>query len=166
MNKRNHGYAKARTKAYRSWEAAKYRCYNKNCKKYPRYGGRGIKMSEEWKNDFLAFLSDMGECPEGCTLGRINNDGDYTKENCRWETLAEQSSNRSDNVFFTHNGLTLTASEWGRRLGVCYNTLIIRASKGLPIEKILCPIKYKEHQGPRPYRKTAREKLLREMIRD
>ena len=148
--KRIHGHTlNGRTKEYRSWEAAKRRCFNKKDKKYPLYGGRGITMSEKWKNNFVNFLEDMGPCPEKFTIDRIDNNGDYSKENCRWASQKTQQSNRRDNALFTFNGETLTASEWGRKLNLSYRTIIIRAKKGLPIEKILCPIKYKEHRGPR-----------------
>ena len=87
---------------YISWQGIKARCQNPNRSDYERYGGRDIKVCERWQ-DFENFLSDMGERPEGKTLDRINNDGDYEPGNCRWATPKEQRQNqrdRKDQYFF------------------------------------------------------------------
>jgi hypothetical protein len=70
------------------------RCYNPKSTHYEDYGGRGIRVCERWLNSFLAFYMDMGICPTGLTMDRIDNDGDYTPDNCKWSTPAEQSLNR------------------------------------------------------------------------
>lgn len=86
-----HGMRRSRT--YNSWISMKTRCNNPNALKYPHYGGRGIKVCEQWQS-FEAFYADMGERPEGLTLDRINNDGNYEPSNCRWATASEQNFNR------------------------------------------------------------------------
>ncbi|MGJ0429606.1 hypothetical protein [Methylobacter sp.] len=79
---------------YRTWDGAKRRCTNPTNKDYKNYGGRGIKMCDRWVNSFENFYKDMGDKPSGFQLDRINNDGDYSPENCKWSTPKENSNNR------------------------------------------------------------------------
>lgn len=72
----------------------KKRCYSERCDAYPYYGGRGISVCSEWRDDFARFVEDMGERPAGATLDRIDNDADYGPKNCRWATKSEQMKNR------------------------------------------------------------------------
>lgn len=88
---RKHGLYKTSTNS--SWASARNRCNNPNNKDYADYGGRGIKFCEKWK-DFRLFLEDMGEKPDGLTLDRIDNDGNYEPGNCRWATKSQQNSNQ------------------------------------------------------------------------
>ena len=89
-----HGHVRGKkSRTYKSWQGARDRCNNKKRNGYKGYGGRGISICERW-NDFKNFLEDMGERPEGLTLERINNDGNYEPGNCRWATQSEQQNNK------------------------------------------------------------------------
>ena len=103
----------------------KQRCLNPNSKRYPRYGGRGITICTRWL-DFANFLEDMGEVPEGKSIDRINNDGNYEPSNCRWATKYEQANNTSRNRTYSYLGKTLTIAQWAEALGLSYKTLISR----------------------------------------
>ncbi len=85
-----------RSPIYYAWNTMKGRCSNPKSHKYPYYGARGIKVCDRWR-DFENFYADMGDRPEGLTLGRIDNDGDYEPSNCRWETYYQQTHNRRPN---------------------------------------------------------------------
>jgi len=95
-NRRVHGqnHSHRKTREYAAWANAKERCTNPKTRNYHRYGGRGIYMCDRWLNNPSAFLADMGPCPPGLSLDRINNNGPYAPENCRWADRLTQSRNK------------------------------------------------------------------------
>jgi hypothetical protein len=122
---RTHG--KTGTRTYDIWCGLITRCTNPNDHAYPQYGGRGIKMYEQWRHSFAAFYADMGDAPSNShSLDRINNDGDYEPANCRWATRTEQNRNRRQGLTLTFHGETLPMAEWAERLGISYHTLYSR----------------------------------------
>lgn len=135
--KHGHTLGKNPTRAYRAWSGMHTRCENKSTKNYNDYGGRGIKVCEDWR-DFSAFLRDMGEPPPGTSLDRVDNDQGYSKGNCRWATRVEQANNKRSNRLFTAFGRTQGIVQWSQETGLDYHLLYNRlVSKAWPAEKAL-----------------------------
>jgi hypothetical protein len=124
-------------KEYSAWLSMRDRCYNPNAKQFKNYGARGIRVCERWMKNFTAFYEDMGNSPEGMTLDRIDNNGDYEPGNCRWASHKQQNRNKRDNAFLELNGERRTVAEWAEYLGVGYSTLHERKRAGWTEEEIL-----------------------------
>ena len=124
------------TRLYRVWSGMKDRCYNKNCKGYKNYGGRGITVCPEWKHDFMAFYEWAvatgydENAPRGMyTIERKENDGPYNPDNCRWATIREQEGNKQTTLRVTVDGENIRLAELAEREGVKYNTALKRFSR-------------------------------------
>ena len=126
-----HAFSKsAMTPEYRTWEAMITRCHNPEVNSYANYGGRGIVVCPQWRESFEQFVLDMGARPAGCSIERIDNNGPYTPENCRWATRTEQANNRRNTRWITVNGETRTLSEWARITGLAWHTIYNRLVSG------------------------------------
>lgn len=119
----------SRTTTYRAFYNMLHRCYRKSHKNYDFYGGRGIKVCDRWVSSFDNFFADMGEKPDGMTLDRIDNDKDYSQDNCRWANSKEQSRNTSRNVNLNLNGKIQCREDWSNELGIPSNTIKSRINK-------------------------------------
>ena len=116
MPKTTHGMSK--TPEYCTWEHMKQRCFNPNCKRYPDYGGKGITVCDRWKNSFQNFLADMELKPSPKhSIDRIDNNADYSPENCRWSTRVEQQNNTRYNRLITIGNDTRTIAQWTKEMG-------------------------------------------------
>lgn len=133
---RTHG--RTRTQEYRSWRSMKERCYDKTSRAYKNYGGRGISICERWLNSFENFLNDMGERPgPGYSIDRIDCNGDYCPENCRWADKYQQARNRRDTIMITYHGTTLSSKEWEELIGCRVNRLWEAKQRGFDMEKYI-----------------------------
>lgn len=122
-----------------SWRNMKSRCDNPKATGYEYYGGRGITYSKRW-SDFHKFYEDMGPRPEGTSLDRIDVNGDYTKENCRWATWVQQARNTTCNNLLEYDGELLCIQEWGERLGIKPNSILTRLRRGWTVEEALLKV--------------------------
>ena len=131
------------TPEYKVWNNLKNRCTNPNIPGYKNYGGRGITVCKDWY-DFSNFIKDMGKRPgENYSLDRINNDGNYCKDNCRWATKHEQVRNRRTNVYVEYKGKQRILKDLAIEVGLNYQLLQRRLSKGMSIEEAINkPYKY------------------------
>lgn len=115
------------TKEYRAWKAMKARCYAPCNKDMGKYQKLNIQVCDRWINSFDNFYDDLGNCPEGYSLDRIDPSKDYSPDNCRWTTWKIQSSNRGDfNKIFEYKGESKILKDWARFFGINYTTLYNR----------------------------------------
>jgi hypothetical protein len=112
------------------------RCHRPTTSGYHKYGARGIVVCERW-HTFVNFLADMGEPPEGMSIERKNNDGNYEPSNCRWATAIEQANNKTTSRFIENHGRRMTLSQWARETGIKEATIDMRLRKGWSPEKAL-----------------------------
>lgn len=126
------------TPEYGIWGAMKNRCNNPRSKEYYLYGGRGIKVCTRWNKSFQSFYNDMGKRPHPkLSIDRIDNNGHYSPENCRWITRDIQNSNKRNNVNITINGVTKTVTQWAKVSGVNQKTIRNRLNRGIPDVKAI-----------------------------
>ncbi len=125
------------TRIYHIWASMKTRCYKQDDKHYKDYGGRGITVCEEWQK-FEGFYRDMGPTyRDDLTIDRIDVNGNYCKENCRWATKEMQANNTRVNHMVTINGETDTLANVCKKYKLNYKTTHKKLTKGIPIENII-----------------------------
>lgn len=133
QNKKHGMYA---TSTYNSWASMKSRCNSFKSTSYPHYGKKGIKICDRW-NKFENFIEDMGVRPENTSLERIDVNGDYTLENCRWATREEQSINKTNTKYLTYRGETKSQAEWSKLTGIKQGTIYKRLKLGWSVDRAL-----------------------------
>lgn len=124
------------TPMYNAWKTMFRRCETPTNTDYMNYGGRGIKVCPEWK-DFEVFARDMGERPEGTTLERIDNNGNYCRGNCRWATRADQARNRRSSIWYEFEGEKVVETDFAVRIGMKQGAVAELRRKGYTMEQIL-----------------------------
>ena len=134
-----HGLSK--TRLHKIWHSMYCRCYYKSTNQYKHYGGKGIKVCDEWKHmdgfiNFYNWAINNGY-DEELTLDRIDNEKDYTPENCRWVTSKFQSNHKTNNVFHTFKGETKTSKQWCEQYNISQTTLNDRLKRGWTLEQAL-----------------------------
>jgi hypothetical protein len=145
-------HGRTKSPEYRAWVAAKQRTTNPNYRRgWHYYASRGIRMCDRWlygedgKPGSECFLEDMGPRPSPKhSLDRIDNNGPYSPQNCRWETPREQNNNKRNNRRVQVNGKSFTVAELARETGVPLSTLRDRIAKGRPLERLLEPVSSKK----------------------
>ena len=135
-HKGNPKHLQSNTRVYRIYAKIKRRCFVPEDAAYHNYGGRGITMCEEWKNSFLSFSkwAYQNGYKDELSIDRIDNDGNYCPENCRWVDEKEQANNRRSNRVFTYNGRTQNLSQWCKELNLKYGRIHSRLSRGWSFE--------------------------------
>lgn len=139
--KTTHGHTK--TSLYRIFHHMKMRCYEKSDQDFACYGGRGIKICDEWLNNFEEFYqwSNKNGYKKGLTIDRIDVNGNYEPCNCRWVSRMVQSNNKRNNLFVTYLGETHTLAEWARKFDIKYMRLYKKYQKGLRGEELFNDLK-------------------------
>ena len=138
-NKRSEKHGLSRTRIYKTYTTMLSRCYDPTRKKYESYGGRGIAVCDEWKNDFLSFYNwaMANGYQDDLQIDRIENDGNYEPGNCKWSTRKEQANNRRDSRHLTYKNQTKTLSQWAEIFGFDNRIVWLRLKRGWSIEKAL-----------------------------
>lgn len=142
-NPTKHGFT--HTRIYAIYRGIKARCYSKANYHYKWYGARGITMCDEWLKDPGAFCKWglANGYQDDLTIERIDNNKNYSPDNCRWATITEQCNNRRNNRVITINGITQTEAQWARQYGLHHKVITRRLKKGLSGEALIQPPAYK-----------------------
>lgn len=137
-----HGAAKRNLRLYRMWNGMMQRCYTTTVRSYPLYGGRGIAVCRQWRNDPMAFVLWAEKQPgsETLSIDRINPNGNYTPRNCRFASVTEQARNRRSNLLITREGSTKCLAAWCEELGLDLRVVSARLKRGQTVQEAFQPI--------------------------
>lgn len=156
LRARNLTHGLSRTPEYRIWCDMKRRCYDTGKRSYPDYGGRGIVVCDRWRDDFAAFLADMGPRPSTeHMLERRNNDGPYSPDNTYWSTRDVQNRNKRNNRWITLDGRTECLADWSKILAIPLTTFYARVRLGWSDERALSTPIRPIMSGPRPSKSVS-----------
>lgn len=135
---RTHGLWAKNKRLCKIWECMLNRCYNKNNDNYKHYGKKGITICEDWKNSFESFViwAKNNGYNDKLTIDRIDFNGNYCPENCRWVTMEEQANNKRNNRFITYNGKTQTIAQWSKETGISEGVIRYRYITGWDIQSV------------------------------
>lgn len=138
----NHSHKDSHSILYNTWTRMKQRCENPGNSRYERYGGRGIKICEEWHDypSFKKWALENGFSPE-LTIERIDNDKSYEPDNCKWISFPEQANNRKNTIWIEFQGKTQNLMQWCNELNLPYKTINIRYKRGKRVPELFEPIK-------------------------
>lgn len=138
LNKKRATHGSTSTPEFRAWTAMKSRCSDSNAPSWANYGGRGISVCDRWKASFEDFFADMGSRPSPKhSIDRIDVNGNYCPENCRWATPKEQACNKRTNVNLTWQGETRTLYDWSKITGIGRHVIRSRLKKGWSLDLAL-----------------------------
>jgi hypothetical protein len=155
--KHGHHRSGRENKHFANYQAMLRRCYNPKDMGYKNYGGRGITVCQAWRESFDQFMQDMGECPEGWTIDRIDPNGNYEPSNCRWADSLTQNRNRRNSVYLTVGGKTKHLQEWSKESGLKPSTIMGRIKNcGWTPEQA---VKIPKYTGPMPSRWNPKKHL-------
>jgi hypothetical protein len=139
-SKLRHGHSRQAetSQVYNAWLSIKARCYNPSRARYEHYGGRGITVCDRWLESFENFLEDMGECPSpDHSIDRIDVNGNYCPENCKWATKEEQANNKTSTIRLLYNNEVYSMTQLCRHLNLPYNSVHWKYYRGDNIEDII-----------------------------
>lgn len=142
--KKTHGMSQSNP-IYKRWGLMKSRCNNPNATGYDRYGGRGIKVCDEWNNSFITFYewAIANGFRSDLSLDRIDNNKGYSPDNCRWVTRSQQARNVRRNHMITYNGKTQCIGKWSEETGIRRDTLLYRIRHFDSLDDVFNPNKNK-----------------------
>jgi hypothetical protein len=125
-------HGETKTRLFKIWSSMKERCYRPTARNYLRYGGQGIAVCDEWKNDFVCFRdwALANGYSDSLTIDRLDNSGNYEPSNCKWSTYSDQNKNRKSNIYFDFEGKKLCLKDYCHKIGICYSTVVNRIHRG------------------------------------